>query len=686
MKLVVAPSVSLALTVSAAAQVAPHDSGYRLLLDFPSLVKGGRIVPRWMAGGSFWYIDDAAPGRAIWRVDPRRNQIERVPDTLRPGSVDPTTARHAAARTDSVDYPSPTRGWFAFVRDFNLWLRSAEDGRETPLTSDGVEEVAWTRNPYYSRLTPPLWSPDGGRLAGVRVDLRKLNRTTIVKWQKQDAEEVVRTPYPLPGMAVEQAQVCVITVATRDRVCLETGSEPDQVLYPLSWRSDGSELLVIKLDRFMKKVSLLAADPATGRARVVVADSQPTFVEGLAFVRENLAYPLADNRRLVWRSERDGWSRLYLYDYQGVELTRLTPSGFPVDRVAAIDERRGWVYFLGRAERERPYDVHLYRVDLKGEGLRRLTEATGEHDVVISPDLDFFLDIHSTIDRPPRTELRRADGGLIRVLATADIGSLTALGWKAPREFTAKAADGRTDLYGALYLPRDFDPGKRYPVIDLQYMGNFRQSAPHRFVTGFIGDEAHALARLGFVVIIVDGRGTTGRGKAFQDVTYRNIGQFEIADHVAVLRQLAAERPYMDTSRVGITGFSWGGYYTMRALLTAPEVFKAGVSGAPVVDLIGRANRIEAYMGTPQSNQEGYARASNVLIADRLQGKLLLTIGTSDSNVTFTHTMRMVDALLKAGKRFDLIVQPGETHFLSSPAQRYYQEARARFFVEHLRP
>jgi len=676
----------IVLAVLAAAQPIPRDSAYRRLLDFSTLVRGGRVTPRWLADGrSFWYVDDSAKPPAVRKFEPAANRMVEGFDTLSLVSGDSAASR-AVPRANPVEYPSPNGRRFAFERSFNWWLRDAATGAETPLTSDGTSDHPWTRNPYYSRLIPPLWSPDGARLMAVRIDLGKLNRTTIVQWLKQDAEQVVLTPYPLTGMGVEQPQICILGVAQPDRVCLETGSEPDQVLYPLVWRSDGSEALVIKLDRFMKRISLLAANPVTGRSRLVVSDSQPTFVEGLGFVRENMAYPLADNRRFVWRSERDGWSRLYLYDYEGRQVAALSPPGWPVDRVVAIDERAGRIYFLGRGERERPYDVHLYGVDLEGRGLQRLTEATGEHDVVMSPDLSIFLDTHSTVERPPRTEVRRAAGGLIRVLASADVGALVALGWRAPREFTAKAADGKTDLYGALYLPADFDPKRRYPVIDHQYMGNFRQSAPHRFVTGFIGDESHALAQLGFVVFIVDGRGTAGRGKAFQDVTYGNIGAFEIGDHVAVLRELAATRPFMDTTRVGITGFSWGGYYTLRGLLTEPDVFKVGVVGAPVVDLNARANRIEPYMGTPQSNPAGYTRASNVLIADRLQGKMLLAIGTSDSNVTFSHSMRMVDALVKAGKHFDLIVLPGETHFLSPAALRYYRDARARFFVEHLKP
>jgi dipeptidyl aminopeptidase/acylaminoacyl peptidase len=388
----------------------------------------------------------------------------------------------------------------------------------------------------------------------------------------------------------------------------------------------------------------------------------------------------------VWRSERDGWSHLYLYDEEGTLLSRLTEGEAPVDNVLTIDEDNEWIYYLARDDRERPYDVHVHRVDFDGEQHTRLTEETGVHAATFAPGKQYFVDTHSTIDRPPTVELRAVDGTLVRVLQTADISALNALNWRAPEEFQVKAADGESDLYGALYKPYDFDPSLEYPVIDLQYMGNFVQSAPRTFIAPFLGDDAHALTQLGFIVYIVDARGTTGRGKAFQDFTYNNVGKIEVPDHVATLRQLAATRPYMDTTRVGINGYSWGGYFTLRAMLTEPDVFDVGVSGAPVVDFLAATAPIEPYMGLPQDNPEGYEQGSHLPLASRLKGKLLLVIGTSDVNVTFNHSMRMSNAFIKANKYFDLIVMPGETHGLTPTARAYYREARDRYFVEHLKP
>jgi dipeptidyl aminopeptidase/acylaminoacyl peptidase len=258
------------------------------------------------------------------------------------------------------------------------------------------------------------------------------------------------------------------------------------------------------------------------------------------------------------------------------------------------------------------------------------------------------------------------------------------MGWRDPEEFTAKAADGVTDLHGVLYKPFDFDPAKRYPVVEFIYGGPQRTNVGRTF--GFTAGGGVALAQLGFITFVVDGRGTAERGKAFQDVAYRNFGRNEIPDHVAVLKQLGAARPYMDLSRVGIMGGSWGGYMTIRALLLAPETYHVGVSTAPVGDLYDHhAGAIEGYMGLVESNREGYDYASSLRLADRLRGHLMLMHGTSDVNATFSATMKLADAFTRAGKQYDLRVFSELNHSVTGIFD-YWQETTRRYFVAHLRP
>ena len=362
-----------------------------------------------------------------------------------------------------------------------------------------------------------------------------------------------------------------------------------------------------------------------------------------------------------------------------------------------MDEKRGWIYFTAHGERQRPfdraqgkpYDIHLYRVNLKGKSFSQLTEATGQHAIHFAPSKEFFLDTHSTTARPPRVELRRADGTLLQTLAKENIDALKELKWSPPEEFVIKAADGKTDLYGVLYKPYDFNPQKKYPVIEVIYAGPQYYEVPHAFTHphgfDFHAEHGQALAQLGFIAFVVDGRGTPGRGKEFQDVAYGNIGRHEIPDHVAALKQLAEKRPYMDLSRVGIFGKSLGGYLSLRALLLAPDVYHVGIAIAPVADLyVG--HWIEAYMDLPEKNKEAYEYASNLRLAENLKGKLLLIHGTSDGNGPFSQTMKMVEALIRAGKPYDLLVLPEETHYFTDAATKYIQEAIRRYFQEHLKP
>lgn len=704
---------------------------FERLLEFRSMVVGGTVEPHWLGGGSrFWYAAGAPDDTVVHLVDPAAGTREPLFDLPRlraalahalghepagrglpfadfaftdderavtfevdgrPFRLDletyaleevpaPAPAERRRAAPGEGELPSPDGRFFARIESGDLWLRAAEDGRSAPITSDGGGDVAWS-------LEGALWDPAGHRLALQRLDLRGVHRLPIVHWLGPE-EEVEWKPYPFTGGALPQAELVVLDRVAKRPVRVDTGPEPDQRFHLLGWRP-GGELLFLRLDREMRRLDLMAADPATGAARTLLTERSETFIEGLRFdeVADAFYHPLAsgdDTRRFLWRSERDGWSGLYLYS-DGRPERRLTLDRLVVDRVAAVDEAAGWVYFLAQGGDAHPYDLHLYRVSLQGGGPTRLTEAPGTHRVAFDPTAKFFVDQHSAPDRPPRSELRRADGALVLPLEEADVSALDAIGWQPPEEFTAKAADGETDLYGVLYRPIGFDPSRRYPLVEVIYGGPQGSIVPRRFVPGETCHFAQALAQLGFVTAVLDARGTPARGKAFQDVAYRNLGRHEIPDHAAALRQLAAARPYLDLERVGIWGKSWGGYFALRALLLAPDLYRAGVAWAPVAELESVSYApIEPYMGRPADNPEGYAYASNLARAGALAGNLLLIIGTADENTPFAHTMRMVEALIRAGKPVDLLVLPGQHHWPEGASLRYLFDAVRRFFVETL--
>ena len=580
-----------------------------------------------------------------------------------------------------VEVLSPDRGWFASLKDDDLWLRSTTNGQEVHLAS-GTEDYQWGSREWLPQRWAS-WSPNSSKLAVRRVDLRQVPKSPIVHWlgPKEEVEWVHLSWDRSAGGPMRQTELFVIDIPTGRQVRVDVGEEPDQALNLLGWRPDGSDVLFLRSTRDKKTMDLMAADPQTGASRVVVRERRETFVAGGwdEWDGGGHVYFLEDGQRVLWLSERDGWKHLYLYDLDGHLLRRLTEGAWPVLQIIAVDEEAGWVYFTAHADPQRPYDTHLYRVGLEGGPFTQLTEGSGQHAVQIAPSKGFFLDTHSSVERAPVVELRQVDGTLVRTLSEANIDALRReLQWSPPEEFVVKAADGKTDLWGVLYKPYDFDPNNKYPVIERTYPGPTSTTVRRGFYPDAFGS---ALAQLGFITLQVDGRGTTERGKAFQDVIYWDRGHQEIPDHAATLEQLAEKRPYMDLNRVGIHGHSMGGYTVIRALLVAPEVYHVGVASAPVVDLSAQWH--EWYMGLPQENSEGYEYASNLLLAGNLAGKLLLVHGTSDTGAPFSGTMKMVEALIQAGKPYDLIVLPEEGH---NPRTRYRMDSARRYFQEHLKP
>ena len=734
-KLVVAIGVFMTIFSFTAAQSSLRNDRkkmYDRFFRFRSFVKDSSIRANWMQdGNSFWYATGDQDNTVIYVVDPSKNTKTPLFDTQRlrqeltpilghepphkglpfdsftfdseekavkftvenkkfildldkytitPASDLPEDKKtHAKPRiiekrfysedVELKEISSPDRQWFLGTEDYNLYFRSQYDGRIEKLTKDGVEDYEWS-------VRGAKWSPDSHKIAVKKVDQRHVHRFPIVLWLKK-IEDVEWLPYTKSGGPLPRAELFVIDISTMTKTRVRIDDEDDQYINIIGWMPDGSELVFTKANRVWNRLELLAADPETGSTRLILRETSKTFIGRLG--RDLIPVFFKDWKKFIWTSERDGWQHFYLYNIKGDLISQLTKGAFPVVGVVAIDEKEGWVYFTAHAE-ERPYDTHLYRVDLKGRGYIRLTEMTGQHSIQFSPSNKFFLDNHSSITRPPMAELRKADGTKLQTLSRASIDALERMNWSPPEEFIVKAADNKTDLYGVLFKPCNFDPGQKYPVIDYIYNGPNRTNVPRTFTSSLW---PRALAQMGCVVIVVDGCGTPERGKQFQDVVYKKFGRNEIPDHVAALRELAEKKKYMDLSRVGLLGGSWGGYMTIRAMLMAPDLYHVGIAYYPVADLYDHTKGIERYMGLPQNNRDAYEYASNIRLADQLKGRLLLIAGTSDVNAPFTATMKMVDALIKANKPFNLIVIPEQDHSFRGNG-RYIFEAVRRYFQEHL--
>lgn len=594
----------------------------------------------------------------------------------------------------TMEVASPDGAQWLSEVEHDLAVRGVVDDRLRRLTHDGTDGYAWS-------VDDAIWAPDGTRVIAAKRDSRDLPQLPVVHWLGP-REAVDMFPFARSGDRGERAELHVVDVRAGTTTPLEIGDDEGWHLVPITWRADTGEALILAQDEQLTRLRVLATD-GSPQLRVLIDDVASLGEMNYARViarRSALHRVFAVDGRpaLLWMSERDGFNQLYLLDARsGEQLAQLSNGKVPVEHVIAVDDEAGWVYYTAFADAGRPFDQHLCRARLDGSASERLTTEVGDHSVSMSPDRKVFVDTWSTPAMPARSVLRSADGAALGSISTANTDGLTELGWEPPEEFAVLADDGVTTLYGVLYKPPGFDPKKRFPVVDFIYGGpqitirptwfdGTCQGLPNGIRAGF-GARAQAAAQLGFVTVVLDGRGTPGRGVAFQEVVRGRKGTHEVADHVAALRQLAADRPWMDLDRVGITGGSWGGYMTLRAMLTAPEVYAVGVADRFVADHLDHSKGIEAVMGRPQERPDAYRESSNLPLADRLRGRLLMIQGTADVNATFSAAMKMVNAFIQAGRPVDFLPVPGMSHHPKDPQHAHYCEAATlRYLVEHLRP
>jgi len=582
--------------------------------------------------------------------------------------------------------PSPDGKWFASVLDNNIALRATVDGQTVLLTNDGTEQVSWD----VETVKWQAWSPDAQRLAVMRVDTTDMARIPTVHWLKplEQVTEVITIP---AGGVLNRNELFVLNVQGGRPVQIDLGDTTDQYLVVLGWLPHGRELLVARYDRLFTQVEILAASPVDGSVRSVMTEKSATWLTNQHYAlwaTDTGFWLLPDGSGFLWRSERDGWAHLYHYDIQGNLVGQLTQGAFPVISVTTISD--GYVYFQAHADTERPYDNHLYRVPLAGgASYEQLTEGKGRHTIAFAPVGGFFVGTFSSVDAAPVTVLRSVDGKLLQTLSTADIALLEQTGYTPSKEFVVKAADGETDLWATLHYPYDFDPSQKYPLVESIYGGpqttwRTMDLAAQPRIPGAesLLNHPRALTAHGFLVLTLDGRGTPGRSKAFHDTIYRNWGNFEIADHAGAIKQLAERESYIDLERVGIMGGSWGGHYTFRALVQAPDVYKAGIAEMPGLD--SRAFTLyEVYLGLPADNAELYDNADVLRLAPQLTGDLLLIGGANDTG-TQKDFFRMSEALIRAGIQHDAFTYPNTGHGALGASGRYNNELKLRWLKRHL--
>jgi dipeptidyl aminopeptidase/acylaminoacyl peptidase len=421
-------------------------------------------------------------------------------------------------------------------------------------------------------------------------------------------------------------------------------------------------------------------DAETGRPAAIINEQSETFID---YAGKQYSHYIDDTNEIIWMSERDGWNHLYLYDAgTGNVKNQITKGQWVVRRVEKVDEEKRQIWFQagGIRPEQDPYYIHFCRINFDGPGLAVLTEGDGTHEITFSPDRRIFIDRWCRVDQPPVTELRSAeDGKLILELERADWSMLLETGWRPPERFVANGRDIKTDIYGIIIRPSNFDPGKEYPVIEKIYAGPQGAFVPKSFG---LQVRERQIAELGFIIVQIDGMGTSYRSKAFHDICWKNLGDSGFPDRIPWMKAAAAKYPYMDLTRVGIYGGSAGGQSALRGLLAHGEFYKVGVADCGCHD--NRMDKIwwnELWMG-PDINEPHYKEQSNVTQAHKLQGKLLLTVGELDRNVDPASTMQVVNALIKADKNFDMLIVPGRGHGVGETP--YASRRRMDFFIQHL--
>lgn len=568
---------------------------------------------------------------------------------------------------------SPDGKWTAFIKNDNVCVREVATGKEKQLSQDG------TLSNYYSSYIQ--WSPDSKSVVSCRI--RPVEKRYVYYVESSPADQAQpklhKQEYAKPGDELRFKVPCIFEVESGRRLIPSTELFSHQ--YELSgpmWNADSKAITFEYNERGHKVYRVLEMSAVDGSVRTLIEEKEEKYVNYPRIYRNYLG----DGKRIIWSSERDNYNHLYLYDRAtGKPLNQITKGEWYVRGVQHVDEANEVIYFSanGMKKGEDPYLIHYYKINFDGSNLVELTPEEGMHQCWYSSDYNYLVDVYSKVDQAPIAVLRDAKNGKIRMqLDKADISALLANGWKAPEVFSAKGRDGKTDMWGVIYRPSNFDPSKKYPVIEYIYSGPGDQYVPKSFSS--YNWWMTSLAELGFIVVQVDGMTTSFRSKEFEEVCYKNLKDAGLPDHIAWIKAAAQKYPYMDIDRVGIFGCSAGGQESTGAVLFHPEFYKAAYSACGCHD--NRMDKIwwnELWMGYPVD--ESYSVCSNVDNAHLLSRPLMLVVGELDDNVDPASTMQVANALIKANKDFELVVIPGAHHTMG---EDFGEHKRYDFFVRHL--
>ncbi len=569
---------------------------------------------------------------------------------------------------------SPDNKWSAYIQDYNVYIKMVDSEEVVQLSFDG------NNTDYYSSFIQ--WSPDSEKLATFKVTSFNKRFIQFIESSPEDQlqPKLHKRVYQKPGDVLPIRKPSLFDLNKPEQIFIE--SQPFLLQYNLSrlkWRKDSRGFTFEYNQRGHQVYQIVEVNGSTGETRIIIDERSDTFIN---YSGKRYRYDVNDGREIIWASERDGWNHLYLFDGKTATVKNQVTSGdWVVGGVDRVDENKRQLIFRGSGKNpgEDPYLIHYYKINFDGSGLIDLTPENANHKATFSENYQYFVDNYSRVDMPPITVLRNAeDGRVLMTLETADIADLFAKGWEMPEVFRAKGRDGETDIWGNIYRPTNFDSKVSYPIIEYIYAGPHSSFAQKSFMP--YSRAFSRLSEMGFVIMQMDGMGTSNRSKAFHDVCWKNLKDAGLPDHILWIKAAANMYPEFDISNVGIFGVSAGGQSTMAALLWHPDFYKVGVSSCGSHD--NRMDKIwwnEQWMGYPVG--EHYTENSNVENAHKLQGQLMLIVGEVDDNVDPASTFQVADALIDASKEFEFVILPGVNHTLGG---EYGERKRRDFFIKHI--
>ena len=629
------------------------------------LIIGGRISPKWNEDNkSFSYKTNTKDGEVKYVVNAETGtkEICTIPDEKKENKP----------WENPSEFVSPDGNWKAYIKDYNIYLYDNNEKKEYALSYGGTSQ---------NYIKSILWSPDSKYIAALQVYEAAVRQIPLIKSSPDEQRQptIHWRNYAKPGDALDIKLPVVFEVAEKKQIPLDTDKYRNQFdLYLTGWREDSREFTFEYNQRGHQNFKVSAVSPSKSKVRDIIDENSDTFIQYYS----NYRCDVNDGKQIIWSSQRSGWRHLYMIDGEtGKVLNPITKGNWVVRGVEYVDQENKEIIFRasGINPEEDPYNVHYYRIKFNGKDMTELTPGNANHQAFFNADYTMFVDQYSRPDMPYASVLRDAKTGKeIMSLESSDISALTSLGYTMPEVFSAKGRDGKTDIWGTIHRPMNFDPNKKYPVIEYIYAGPHDSHVPKEFYA--VNNNTSALCELGFIVVSIDGMGTANRSKEFHDVCWKNLKDAGFPDRIEWMKHAAEKYPYMDLERVGIYGFSAGGQNALSALIWHNDFYKAAVSLCGCHD--NRMDKIwwnEQWMGYPID--ESYSESSNVDNAWRMKGKLLIVAGEFDENVDPASSLQVVDALMKANKNFEQLYLPNRGHGLGGKFER---RRIADFMVKNL--